>query len=181
MTLATLELYGRIQYKEGENQVIHLKVYSEEYDEIILIAHMEYSIDLLPTEIGKLRMELAFTATPQGTETVVEEQRSVAELRADYYGMDMENQKAKFILRPTDPTDEDSSKGYFTPDVANLPEGMELDFIDQSIEYVPFTSPWNDEEQPEHAYRFGEPYETWYVTITTEIDPDIEDNPPGKS
>lgn len=168
MTLFTLDFVSEIQeIVDNGEAVMHLHAYSEVYGQWVMIGSMHYPAELLPTDSWVHEGRLSFAESSQGREPTVGEQRSVAELRADYVGV-KDHGQAKFVLRESDVTDYESRQGLLDIDFDCLYGERSVDFLDQSKGLPP---PADD------PLWWGacEPYDSWYLTVETEVAPDADE------
>lgn len=138
-----------------------------------MVGSMRYAESLLPTA-GRsggeqFEVNLSFEAGAADGETDVTEQRSAAELRADYMGMKTiertGDEKAMFVFRAVD-ADTEGREGTVSVFPDDLPAPDALSFLDRSREFQQFV--WDADEQPEHVWPTGEPYESYPVAVTFE-------------
>lgn len=142
-----------------------------------MVGSMRYAESLLPAA-GRsggehFEVSLSFGAGDGDGGTDVTEQRSTVDLRADYMGMKTiertGDEKAMFVLRAVD-ADSEGREGTVSVFPDNLPAPDALSFLDRSCEFQQFV--WDEDEEPDHMWPTGEPYESYDVTVTFERSPD---------
>ena len=161
----------------------HIEWYKEGIDDLMIVGSMHFSKSLLPTDERdygtEFEVSISWFDTPQNVCKIIGEKRSVVELRADFMGIKRDkSNSAWFVFRELESTDYDSRKGIMDVYPDSLPSGKSMEFLDWSAEFESHTS--DEQDQPEHMWPTGAPYECYYVTFEFELSPGALENPPRK-